>query len=148
MKVQIFPETLFSREKRITMKIAIDFDGTIVVHSYPEIGPEVPGAVKWMKRFQEAGAQLILFTMRDKETLAEAVEWCRFKGIEFYGINTDPKQKEWTSSPKAYAELYIDDTAFGCPLIDSPYETERQMVDWSVVGPEVLRLIFCMQVSV
>jgi len=46
------------------MYICIDFDGTIVDHRFPEIGPPVPGAVEWMLRFQEAGAKLILFTMR------------------------------------------------------------------------------------
>jgi hypothetical protein len=27
----------------MTKRIAIDFDGTIVEHRFPEIGPEVPG---------------------------------------------------------------------------------------------------------
>ena len=46
------------------MFIAIDFDGTIVDHRFPEIGKPVPGAFEWMKKFKEAGAKLILWTMR------------------------------------------------------------------------------------
>ncbi len=46
------------------MKVAIDFDGTIVEHKFPEVGKPVPGAIEWMKKWQDAGAQLILWTMR------------------------------------------------------------------------------------
>jgi len=124
------------------MKIAIDFDGTIVDHEYPGIGTEVPGAIDWMKNFQEAGAQLILFTMRGGKHLIEAVEWCRSKGIEFYGVNKDPDQHVWTDSPKACAHIYIDDVAFGCPLMENPYSSDGiKMVDWSIVGPAVFNLI-------
>ena len=31
------------------MTIAVDFDGTIVEHHYPEIGPEIPFAVDTLK---------------------------------------------------------------------------------------------------
>ena len=46
------------------MFICVDFDGTIVDHKYPEIGEPVPHAIKWLKRFNQQGANLILFTMR------------------------------------------------------------------------------------
>ena len=48
----------------MSIPIAVDFDGTIVDHVFPEIGAAVPGAFKWLKRFKEAGATLILWTMR------------------------------------------------------------------------------------
>ena len=31
------------------MTIAVDFDGTIVEHRYPEIGPEIPFATETLK---------------------------------------------------------------------------------------------------
>ncbi len=48
----------------MSLYIAVDFDGTIVDHQFPEIGKAVPGAFDWLKRFKEAGATLILWTMR------------------------------------------------------------------------------------
>lgn len=127
------------------MLIAIDFDGTIVEHEFPEIGKECPGAFEWMKKWQEAGAKLILWTMRSDgqnsgDVLTQTVEFCKQNGVEFYGVNSNPSQS-WSTSPKAYAKLYIDDAGFGCPLIESKKSGNRPMVDWSIVGPSVLRLI-------
>jgi hypothetical protein len=126
------------------MIIAIDFDGTIVEHEYPEIGAPVPGAIRWMKEFQQAGAKLILWTMRsDSEksgpTLTQAVDYLRSNGIELFGVNGNPSQNAWTASPKAYAHLYIDDAACGCPLRESAAMGGRAMVDWDVVGPLVMQ---------
>lgn len=128
------------------MYIGIDFDGTLCDHRFPEIGPECPEAFFWLKRFQELGGRLILFTMRsddserDRWVLADAVMWCRRKGIEFYGVNWNPDQEDWSSSPKAYANVYIDDAAFGCPLTQ-PEGFYRKCVDWSLVGPAVEKML-------
>lgn len=125
--------------------IAVDFDGTIADHRYPDVGTEVPGAVRWLKRFAEAGANLILWTMRsdgkDGPTLSDAVAFCENNGIPLYGVNGNPTQAKWTSSPKAYAQLYIDDAAFGCPLKANPRLGGRPYVDWDVVGPAVMALL-------
>lgn len=133
------------------MIIAIDFDGTIAEHEFPDIGAPVPGAFEWMRRWQEAGAKLLLWTMRsDGRTgtgrengpvLTQAVEFCRANGIEFWGVNGNPSQGSWTSSPKAYANLYVDDAAYGCPLRESRKSGNRPMVDWDAVGPAVLEMI-------
>ena len=125
------------------MIIAVDFDGTIAEHKFPDIGNPVPGAFHWLKKFREAGAGIILWTMRSDgqkhgPTLTQAVEFCRKHGIEFDGINENPTQKTWTCSPKAYAHIYIDDAAFGCPLVDSKEMGARMMVDWSKVGPAIM----------
>ncbi len=127
------------------MIIAIDFDGTIVEHEFPKVGPLVPGAIEWMKRFQEAGAKLILWTMRsdridDGNYLSDAIALCRDNGIEFFGENRNPEQ-DWSDSPKAYAHVYIDDAAFGCPLQYHYTLQGRPFVDWDVVGPAVLGMI-------
>lgn len=130
------------------MIIAVDFDGTIAEHKYPDIGREVPGAFDWMKRWQAAGARLILLTMRadrmmlpdgsmgDGPVLTEAVKFCRDRGVEFWAVNSNPEQRQWTDSPKVYAHIYVDDAAFGCPLRE-PFGRGRPMVDWSIVGPAV-----------
>ena len=118
--------------------IAIDFDGTIVEHCFPLVGPPIPGAIEWIKKFQEAGTKIILWTMRSGGFLEDAVKYLKDNGVELWGINTNPEQHNWTSSPKAYAELFIDDAAFGCPL--NPTEG-RPAADWAIIGPEVLRKI-------
>jgi len=124
------------------MYICIDFDGTIVDHRFPDIGPPVPKALEWMYKFQDAGAKLILFTMRSDgsssgDALARAVHYLEENGISLYGVNHNPSQVHWTSSPKAYGQIYIDDAAFGCPLIH-PEGFQRPCVDWDIVGPGVM----------
>ncbi|BDD89043.1 hypothetical protein [Desulfofustis limnaeus] len=126
------------------MIICVDFDGTIVDHRYPELGQPVPEAVVWLKRLQSCGARLILYTMRSEEgvagnTLLPAVRYLQEQGVELYGVNHNPTQESWTSSPKVYADLYIDDSAFGCPLVRPPGFT-RPCVDWKKIGPAVEHL--------
>ena len=127
------------------MYICVDFDGTIVDHRFPEIGPPVPEALDWLKKWQQAGARLILFTMRSDgehggQSLSNAVNYLQENGIDLYGINKNPSQVHWTSSPKAYGKIYIDDAAFGVSLIQ-PDDFQMPCVDWKIVGPEVLDMI-------
>jgi hypothetical protein len=123
------------------MYICVDFDGTIVDHRFPEIGEPVPDAIKWLKRLHKCGAKLILYTMRSDggamgNTLTAALQYLASEGITLFAVNQNPSQREWTSSPKVYAELYIDDAAYGCPLI-KPKAFARPCVDWKKVGPQV-----------
>jgi hypothetical protein len=117
------------------MKIAVDFDGTCVTHEYPNIGRDI-GAVLVLKRLVTARHLLILNTMRSGAELEAAVCWFKNNAIPLYGVNEDPGQKEWTQSPKVFANLYIDDAAFGCPL-EYP-NRGRPFVDWA----EVERIFF------
>lgn len=119
--------------------IAVDFDGTLVKHEFPEIGDEVPGAFTWLRNFQEQDVRLILWTMRAIHYEVAAVNFCRERGVEFWGVNINPEQSSWTTSPKAYAQVYIDDAAFGCPLVQPP--NGRPYADWSVIGPAVMKWI-------
>lgn len=127
------------------MYICVDFDGTMVDHQYPEIGEPVPKAIEWVRRLQLQGAKIILFTMRcDNEErgplLQEAVDFLRMHRIHLYGINRNPDQDEWTSSPKAYGHVYVDDAAFGCPLTH-PKGFHRPCVDWKKVGPKLEKML-------
>jgi len=127
------------------MIIAIDFDGTIVDHQYPDIGPAVPGAIESIRELQQRGHRVMLWTMRGDSvgggpTLTEAVNFCRNNGIEFgEWVNQNPEQSSWTTSNKQYANFYIDDAAIGCPLREHPSATSRRpCVDWAKVM-EILR---------
>ena len=55
------------------MIIAVDFDGTIVEHSYPSIGKEMPFATETLKMLANDGHRLILWTVRKGELLEEAI---------------------------------------------------------------------------
>jgi len=126
------------------MYICVDFDGTIVDHRYPAVGAPVPGAVKWLKKLQKRGARLILFTMRSDTNdggalLLDAVRYLESQGIRLYGVNRNPDQDDWTKSPKAYGDVYVDDAAFGCPLIH-PDGFARPCVDWQIVGPQLEKM--------
>jgi hypothetical protein len=114
------------------INICIDFDGTCTTHDYPLIGKDI-GSIPVLRKLVESGHRLILFTMRSGKEQDDAVKWFKDNKIELYGIQTNPKQKEWTSSPKAYAHLYIDDASLGCPLIVDDKQHSRPFVDWNRV---------------
>ena len=121
------------------MTIAIDFDGTCVMHEYPNIGKENEGCVDVLKELVREGHKLILYTMRSGKTLKQAVDWFKERGIPLWGINENPTQSAWTASPKIYANMYIDDAACGCPLIYDKSKSGRPFVDWDAVKIILLR---------
>jgi hydroxymethylpyrimidine pyrophosphatase-like HAD family hydrolase len=97
------------------MTIAVDFDGTIVEHEYPEIGKPKMFAFETLKALQQRGDRLILWTYRAGEKLNEAVEYCKRNGIEFYAINKNYPEEIFddTISRKIIADVYIDDRNLG-----------------------------------
>lgn len=110
--------------------VAVDFDGTCVTHEFPKVGKDVRYAVEVLKQIVAHGAGIVLFTMRSGQYLEEAINWFTERGIPLYGINKNPTQSNWTQSPKAYAHLYIDDAALGCPLTFDETICSRPFVDW------------------
>lgn len=130
------------------MYIVIDFDGTCVTHEFPKIGKDI-GAAPVLKDLVAKGHKLILFTMRsdivnpkggDGEIhlesgnyLTEALQWFKDNDIPLFGVQSNPTQHTWTTSPKAYGELIIDDAALGCPLTGDANKSLRMFVDWAAV---------------
>ncbi len=117
--------------------IVLDFDGTVVKHRYPAVGEDV-GAVPVLRRLVNNGNRLILSTMRShnsdgEDTLQPAIDWFMEHDIPLYGINENPSQKSWTSSPKVYGHVYIDDSALGAPLkIDK--NDSSPFIDWGMAA--------------
>ena len=118
--------------------IGIDCDGTIMTHRFPLIGEDI-GAIPVLKELVANGHYLVLWTLRGYSLLEEAVDWCDERGIHFWGINQNPEQHEWTDSPKAYCNCFIDDAALGCPLI-YPENGERAYVDWTAVRTQLVSM--------
>lgn len=130
------------------MIIAVDFDGTCITHEFPYVGKEI-GAAEVLKELTDKGHKIILFTMRShpeeinqnrtiggdiisNDTLQDAIDWFKKHDIPLFGVNENPTQKDWSSSPKPYAHIYIDDAALGVPLKKNSL-SEKPYVDWDIV---------------
>ena len=102
-------------EEVANIKIAVDFDGTIVEHQYPEIGKEKLFAFEALREMQKRGFKLILWTVRSGNELEEAVEFCRNKGVEFYAVNKNYPEEMIDENfvRKIEADIYIDDRNVG-----------------------------------
>ena len=98
-----------------TLTIAVDFDGTIVEDAYPKVGKEKLFAFETLKKLQEKGHRLILWTYRSGRTLEEAVQFCKDNGIVFYSVNSSFPEEvfEEKYSRKINADVFIDDRNIG-----------------------------------
>ena len=102
------------------MKIAFDFDGTVVEHKFPAIGAPISGALETLRDLVDADHQLILNTCRedhnsdpDMQHLADAIEYLETNGVILAAVNESiPDRytgKGYTARRKVYADVYIDD---------------------------------------
>ena len=119
------------------MIIAVDFDGTIVEHRYPEIGKEIPFAIETLKRLSDDGHRLILWSVREGKLLDDAVKWCEERGLRFYAVNrnfdedgdNEDRNSNAAYSRKLKAKLFIDDRNVG------------GLPDWGVIYQLISRKI-------
>ncbi|MDX9811103.1 MAG: hypothetical protein RBU28_01855 [Bacteroidales bacterium] len=126
------------------LRIAVDFDGTIVEHEYPEIGKEKLFAFQTLKELEKRGALLILWTFRTGPELDEAVEYCRKNGLEFYAVNRNYPEEKYDEavSRKIDADIFIDDRNIGgfpgwseIWQILVPYELQKKEAERRLVQP-------------
>ena len=124
------------------MTIAVDFDGTIVEHRYPEIGNELPFATETLKMLIADRHKLILWSVREGKLLDDAVNWCRERGVEFYAVNKDYPEERGTENNNFYsrklkADLFIDDRNIGgLPDWGTIYRMITQRQSWEDVISE------------
>ena len=97
--------------------IAVDFDGTIVEHRYPEIGEERPFATETLRMLIKDHHRLILWSVREGKLLQDAVDWCHERGVDFWAVNRDYPEEEREKnnhfSRKIKADYFIDDRNVG-----------------------------------
>ena len=100
---------------RESLLIAVDFDGTIVEDAYPKIGKPKLFAFETLKRLEQDGHRLILWTYRSGRKLDEAVTFCKENGIVFYAVNNSFPEEvfEGKVSRKINADYFIDDRNIG-----------------------------------
>ena len=82
-------------------------------HAFPEVGEEMPGAVKTLRDLKRAGHKIILWTCRTGRYLCEMILWCDGNGVPFDQVNCNVFNAEGFAMPKVYADVYIDDRNFG-----------------------------------
>ena len=94
--------------------IAVDFDGTIVQNKWPEIGEINKHVVEEMRREDEDGTVIILWTCRTGKELEEAIKFCYENDIPIDYAN---ENCEWVKNHfdgegiKVFAFEYWDDKA-------------------------------------
>lgn len=125
-----------------TYTIAVDFDGTIVEDAYPKIGRPKIFAFETMKKLQERGHRLILWTYRHGDRLQDAVDFCKQNGVEFYAVNKSFPEEEFdgSASRKINADFFIDDRNIG-GLIEWG-EVHQLLTGEEVTGESTLRSWF------
>jgi len=122
-----------------TLNIAVDFDGTIVEDEYPKIGKPILFAFDTLKKLQEEGHRLILWTYRHGKALDEAVAFCEEHGIVFYAVNKSFPEEEFDPkySRKINADVFIDDRNAGG--LKSWGEIHQHYVGESQPAPQLRR---------
>lgn len=119
--------------KKKIMVGLIDFDGTVVYHVPQGVCPIDTGATKVLKRLIKKGHNLVLWTCRNSspdnpynfvngkpkvpDSLGEALDWFKSKGIPLYGVNEVPDSDRMVgTSRKPLYDFLIDDLNIGTPL--------------------------------
>ena len=124
------------------MDIYLDFDGTVVEHSYPGIGEYNLGATEVIKKLKKAGHTLILNTARvefENGTFELAIDYLnQIMRETLFSIQNSTKSKispckwDWELFSDRQA-IYIDDISEGIPLRLNVKLSEGNMVDWEII---------------
>ena len=96
------------------MILAVDFDGTLSLGTWPDVGPANEKLFRFLRKRKDEGDKLILWSCRVGKPLEDAVAWCRENDLEFDAVNDNlPEIIETygTNSRKISCDYYIDDKA-------------------------------------
>jgi len=108
--------------------LACDYDGTIVEDAdFDEEGAFKDDIIFKIKEFKAHGAEIALWTCREKDSLKRAVERCKEQGLEFDAVNDNtPSQKKYMEEKakegdifalrKIFADFYLDDKALNLDI--------------------------------
>ena len=94
------------------MTFAIDFDGTLVSYSFPDIGVPKLDMIEKAKKLQAEGHTLILWTCRTGELLKNAVDFLKTYGLTFNYVNDHNVayvKAFGEGGKKVGADYYVDD---------------------------------------
>lgn len=91
---------------------AVDFDGLLVENKFPEIGEIRQPMFNAVKRLQENGWKIILWSCRTGGMLKDAVEFCVQHGLVPDAVNENLKEVQeyfGGDTRKVFANIYLDD---------------------------------------
>jgi hypothetical protein len=115
--------------------IAVDFDGTIAEHRFPEIGDLKKGVVEGLKALQEMGFYILIYSCRtckwfpeafnpdnevldmNRKCIRDMVEFLDKHGVPYNEIDDGTKGKP-------LCDLYIDDKGL---------RFDDQVINWCVI---------------
>ena len=111
--------------------LSIDFDGTICMSNYPDLGMQRKNARSMIKRLVQAGYGIIISTCREGIALSDAIKWLHKNDIPYHYVNSNfPHIIQYYGADcrKISADLYIDDKCLtGLPKWKEIYKiTERK----------------------
>ena len=115
------------------MIIAVDFDKTISLGDWPDVGPVNMPVIEALLERKERGDKIILWTCRGGDELTAAVAWCKIYGLEFDAVNANlPDVLEmwgFKDTRKVFAHEYWDDAAVPVKSIESANSsmTDREL---------------------
>lgn len=96
--------------------ISIDYDDTIVVADYPNVGKIKPFAQIVINTLYEEGHTIIIWTCRSGDHEKAAALYLNECGVKFHHINEnhpDNIAQYDSDSRKVYADIYVDDKQLG-----------------------------------
>lgn len=127
--------------------IAVDFDKTLSMVRYPEVGEPNTRLFKYLIEEQKKGAKIILNSCRTGDVLKKAVIFCNDNGLIFDAINdnVDTMIETYGNNPrKISADMYIDDKAYK-PLMDDEFIENINVID--ALADQIQALLDLMAVS-
>lgn len=113
--------------------IAVDFDGTLCENRYPQIGKPNRETIDYIKKRQQDGAKIVLWTCRIDELLDDAVRWSRNQGLIFDAVNENMPEiiaEFGTDTRKIFANEYIDDRNASFAL---EFSSKEKQIIWDAL---------------
>jgi len=92
--------------------LAIDFDLTICMSDYPNLGNERFNAGYYIRKLHEEGYGIVINTCREGHALSDAMHWLDEHNIPYHFVNCNFPHlinKYGADCRKISADMYIDD---------------------------------------
>jgi hypothetical protein len=96
--------------------LAIDFDLTICMSEYPELGVQRKDSVYYIKQLAAEGYGIVINTCRSGLALADAINWLHEKKVPYHYVNCNfPHLISMFKADcrKVSADVHIDDKNLG-----------------------------------
>lgn len=124
------------------MIIGVDFDGTLAINRFPEVGTPIYGGKDALKVIKQMGHMIIINTCRSGEALIAAKKFLDENGYPYDYINENAKSliEKYGDTRKISADIYIDDcNAGGFPGWDWAlklvmHKTSQKPLIFAIVG--------------